>query len=231
MRQLAAEQPPLTRAEWVDRRLREAIITGEIAPGEKLVTEDLAQRWGVSPTPLRETYQRLAAEGLVDLTPQRGARVAEVSSHDFRDVYATRLLIEPHALRLSLQRRDGDWDKHVRSVYAPLRSELERGLTDVVAFEEAHSAFHLALIEGCGSPWLLRLIRMLQGHSTRYRLRSLTPRGGVEEVIHEHDDLLAACLDGDVELAADRLRAHLQLTIDSLESVSPPEPIPSGRKS
>lgn len=211
--------------------MREAIITGEIGPGEKLVTEDLAKKWGVSPTPLRETYQRFAAEGLVDLTPQRGARVAEMSKDDFLDVYATRLLLEPHALRLSLERRDGDWEDHVRAAYAPLRAELERGLTDLVAFEDVHGAFHQALIERCGSPWLLRLIRLLQGHSTRYRLQSLDPRGGVAEVIHEHEELLSACLEGNVDLAADRLRAHLQLTIDSLESVSTEQLIPSGRKS
>ena len=215
----------------MDRRLREAIITGEIGPGEKLITEDLAERWGVSPTPLRETYQRLAAEGLVELAPQRGARVAAMSHEDFRDVYATRLLLEPHALRLSLERRatDGDWGQHVRDAYQPLRAELEAGLPDVVAFEDAHSAFHRALIDRCGSPWLLRIIRLLHGHSTRYRLQSLAPRGGAEEVIHEHDELLAACIDGDVDLATDRLRAHLQLTIDSLES-PPTEPIPSGRE-
>lgn len=213
------ESVPLTRAEWVDRRLREAIITGEIGPGEKLMTEELARRWGVSPTPLRETYQRLAAEGLVELTPQRGARVAEMSREDLRDVYATRLLLEPHALSLSLEHCDDDWRAAVTDAYRPLRDELERGMPDAVVFETAHGAFHRALIERCDSPWMLRLIHMLQGHCSRYRLQSLGLRGGTEDVLQEHDELLEACFEGERDVAVERLRAHLQLTIDSLQQI------------
>ena len=71
-----APTTPPTRAEWVDTQLRRAILSGEFAPGEKLRAEHLADRWGVSPTPLRETFMRLAGEGFVIIEPQRGARVA-----------------------------------------------------------------------------------------------------------------------------------------------------------
>src|SRR5690606_5064419 len=70
-----APAEPLTRTEWIDRQLRAAILTNELAPGEKLVTTALAERWQVSPTPLRESLKRLAAEGLVELTPHGSARV------------------------------------------------------------------------------------------------------------------------------------------------------------
>ena len=70
-----AEHAPGTRADWAHQRLKAAILTGELAPGTKLVVDELSQRWAVSPTPLREAFQRLGGHGLVELTSQRGARV------------------------------------------------------------------------------------------------------------------------------------------------------------
>ncbi len=207
---------PLTRAEWVDRRLRHAIITGEFRPGERLVTEELARRWSVSPTPLREGYNRLAAEGLVELLPQRGARVARVSLADALEIYDIRQMLEPHALRVSLQHRDATWERDVRQTYDRLREQFATGLDDLVAFETAHQAFHSALLAHCQSGWLLRIIRTLQDHSVRYRLLSLAPRGGPAGVQAEHDALLAACVAGEVDSAVAQLRDHIQLTVDSV---------------
>lgn len=213
------DQRPLTRGEWVDRLLRTAIITGELAPGEKLVTERLADRWSVSPTPLREAYGRLAADGLVELLPQRGARVAEVSLEDSRDVYRVRHLLEPEALSLSLAHRDDAWEREVTDAFGHLERELTATPPDLVRFEEVHRVFHQALISRCGSPWLLRIIDLLQGHSVRYRLLSIEPRGGTDEVIKEHADLLDACLRGDTVQAIQHLTQHLELTLDALNNV------------
>lgn len=198
-------------------------MTGELNPGDKLVTETLAARWNVSPTPLREAYQRLAGEGLIELIPQRGARVATMSLEDALDVYATRQLMEPPALRRSLSNRTPDWEREVREAHERLRVQLGSGdFHDLLAFEDAHDSFHHALLSRCGSRWALRIIRMLQGHSVRYRLQSLEPRGGPSEVLREHDELLACCLRGDIDKAVDRLAQHIQLTIDSIIDLKDP---------
>jgi GntR family transcriptional regulator, carbon starvation induced regulator len=208
---------PLTRAAWVDRRLREAILSGALPPGAKLNTEELARRWSVSPTPLREAYHRLAAEGLVELVPQRGARVMPLSMDDALDIYSLRRMLEPHALRLSLKHHDDAWRGKVNEAFRPLR-DLLMNPGDAAEFEDAHNAFHTALLGRCGSPWLLRIIGVLQQHSARYRLLSLGPRGGALEVLAEHENLLAACLSGNVDQAADRLGDHLDLTIDAIST-------------
>ncbi|MGA0205557.1 MAG: GntR family transcriptional regulator, partial [Ilumatobacteraceae bacterium] len=65
---------PVTRADWADERLRAEILTGRLRPGDRIPVERLAEAWGVSATPIRESLRRLAGDGLVDLTPQRGAR-------------------------------------------------------------------------------------------------------------------------------------------------------------
>ena len=99
---LVSEAPP-TRAEWVDSLLRRAIVNGELAPGQKLYAERLAEQWGVSPTPLRETFQRLAGEGLVVIEPQRGARVAPVDVRQAAEIYEIRLLLDPVAIEHSVR--------------------------------------------------------------------------------------------------------------------------------
>ena len=101
-----------TRADWAEHRLRTAILTGELEPGERIRIEQLAAGWHLSPTPLREAIRSLAQTGLVELSPQRGATVAGLSPEEIADIYELRLLLEPRALR---------------GVAAPAQLELARG--------------------------------------------------------------------------------------------------------
>src|SRR5260370_34689442 len=98
---------PATRSEWAEDRLRQAILRGELRPGQRLHAGDLAERWHVSATPLREAFQRLAGEGLVELLPQRGGRVSELGSDEAARIYELRLLLAAPAPRPSLQAADG----------------------------------------------------------------------------------------------------------------------------
>src|SRR4051794_20094392 len=99
---------PATRSDWVEERLRAAILRGELEPGQRLHANDLAERWAVSATPLREAFQRLAGDGLVEVLPQRGARVSRLSVQEAANIYELRLLLEPVALRQSLDASDDD---------------------------------------------------------------------------------------------------------------------------
>ena len=138
------DRAPETRSDWALRRLRTAILTGEFPPGTKLRAEELAERWQVSPTPLREAFQRLGGARLVEVSPQRGVRVAEFTLEDAADLYALRLRLEPPALRQSLRRSD---DAHRREIADALaRLEAARTLEDGT---EAHLAFHAALLARC----------------------------------------------------------------------------------
>jgi DNA-binding GntR family transcriptional regulator len=208
---------PITRNEWVAARLREGILSGELAPGARLKADTLAERWRVSPTPVRESFQRLAAGGLVDIDPGRGARVAQLSPKEMVEIYSIRLLLEPLALRLSLERRTPQWEREVHAAHDELRAELEAGVPDVFRFEEIHRHLHETLISRSGSPWLLRLYRTLNDQSVRYRLLSIGPRGGPAEVLDEHERLVEDCLAEDnVDRAVESLYAHIRRTVDFL---------------
>lgn len=200
---------PLTRAAWVDQLLRRAILTGELAPGEKLYGEKLAERWGVSPTPLRESFQRLAGEGLVVIEPQRGARVAPIDSASAVHVYDLRLLLDPAALRASMEAAVGD-AAFVDEVDASLRRLVGRHRS-AVAFHDAHRAFHLTLVSRCPNPLLLHQVAQLLDQSQRYHVLSLrSSRGGDPHA--EHHELARAVGAGDVRAAVATLTAHLRHT-------------------
>jgi GntR family transcriptional regulator, carbon starvation induced regulator len=214
---------PITRNEWVAARLREGILSGELEPGLRLKADALAERWSVSPTPVRESLQRLAAGGLVDLEPGRGARVAGLSLKEMVEIYSIRLMLEPHALRLSLERRTPEWEAEVRTAYDALRRELEAGVPNLFRFEEIHAGLHEALISRCDSTWLLRLYRTLNDQSVRYRLLSIGPRGGPAEVLDEHERLVEQCLGGaSVDAAVQTLFAHIHRTVDAVTRAGSP---------
>lgn len=200
-----ASGAPSTRAEWVDERVRTAILTGALAPGSRLVTTQLAEELGVSATPLRESLRRLAADGLVDLPAHGVARVAPLSAQDAAEVYELRLRLEPDALARSIRRSDEDHRAEVAGAYGA----LEAVATPADALE-AHRAFHAALISRCDSRWLLRLCALLADHATRYALASTPARGSREAALAEHRGLRDAVLQGDAEGAEALLTAHLE---------------------
>jgi GntR family transcriptional regulator, carbon starvation induced regulator len=214
------EAAPETRSDWVYKRLKHAIVSGELPPGARLVAADLAQRWALSPTPLREAFQRLEGLGLVELSSQRGARVAPTSLAEVEEIYELRLLLEPWALRRSLEQSD---DAHRAEVAAAHKRFVEI-LTAVPTSDdrlilEAHRGFHGALLARCESLWLRRLTSLLADHSQRYLILNARYSQRVSESIAEHEQLLEATLAGDVERAARVLVAHLQEALATSRAV------------
>jgi DNA-binding GntR family transcriptional regulator len=202
-----------SRTEYAVVRLREAIVLGELRPGERLTTANLSRRWAISQTPLREAFQRLAAAGLVELSDGRGASVAPIQRSDLMEIFELRVLLEPLALRRSLEHADDGWRQRVTETHDELARVLRTGLDDKIEFDRAHHSFHTALLANCDSRWLLRLLETLVDNSRRYRLLSLAPRGGARKLLAEHRQLHKLSVGGDAEGATQALVEHLQLTM------------------
>jgi GntR family carbon starvation induced transcriptional regulator len=203
------ETAPQTRSDWVYERLKLAIVSGELPPGARLVAAELAQRWALSPTPLREAFQRLEGIGLVELSSQRGARVASTSVAEAEEIYELRLMIEPWALRRSLERSDDAHRAEVTAAHKRLFELLSPSSDDLLILE-AHRAFHAALLARCPSLWARRLTNLLAEHSQRYLLLNAQYSEHVSESMAEHPQMLEATLTGDVEQAVRLLVVHLQ---------------------
>jgi GntR family transcriptional regulator, carbon starvation induced regulator len=204
----AAVPDPVTRFTWAERKLKDAIIRGELRPGDKILVTRLAADWNCSPTPLREALSRLAAAGFVEATPQRGARVAAVSAEDARQVYELRILLEPMALEDSLQRADDEYRAEVSRSFEGFR--LVAGTTEpgLVQFE-AHRAFHDATYARCSSGWLRRIIGLLADNSARY-----TAMLGEHDEVLEHRRIHDAIVNGDAATAVAAVTEHLQPRLD-----------------
>jgi DNA-binding GntR family transcriptional regulator len=203
---------PVTRAEWADEQLRDEILSGRLRPGDRIPTERLAESWGVSATPIRESLRRLAGEGLVDLTPQRGARVAVVDAALVHEIYAVRLLLEPVALRQCLDAADGDptFGSDVQAAFSALASAA-----DATERLDAHRAFHLTLMSRCPNRTLLEQIASLMDRSRLFQIASAptdTPAGHA----HDHRRLRDAAIAGDVDTVIAIHSQHLTATIDAL---------------
>ncbi len=207
------EAPP-TRAEWVDGLLRRAIVHGELAPGEKLYAERLAEQWGVSATPLRETFQRLAGEGLVVIEPQRGARVAPISVEQAAEIYEMRLLLDPVALEQSV--RAGVDDAEYAADVRDALEALDRRHRSVTAFHDAHTRFHLALVSRCPNQRMLGQIAQLLEHSQRFQIIRVDSAARAGDAAAEHRVMAEAAIAGHATDAADSLRAHLAATLEAV---------------
>ena len=204
---------PQTLAEWVDVRLRSAILTGELAAGEKLRSEHLAAEWGVSPTPVREAFQRLAGEGMIVIEAQRGARVAEIDAAEAADFYELRLMLDPRALRSSMAAADDSFRRDVNDAHRALVS-TRRGAPEQLA---AHRAFHLALLSRCSNRHLLRMCAQLHDHTQRYQVTGAGAHRG-RGAAGEHLALRDAVLADDVKEATAVLSAHLRATLAAVHA-------------
>ena len=201
-------------ADHVERALRERILAGALEPGARLHQEALAEELGVSRTPLREAIGRLAADGLVDVLPNRGARVADVRPEDMRAAYEARLVIEPAAAALAATRASRAAHEALQATIADHRAA--RG--DVRASFLANRAFHLALVAAAGNPYLLRLGEALW--AGRVGLRVYERQRDAPEVIEADADAHETILDAIVARDADRAerltREHIARAMDGL---------------
>ncbi len=198
------------------QRIKRDIIFGELAPASRLKLDRLRERYGASVSTLRETLSRLASEGFVDAQDQRGFLVTPMSRDDLIEIANLRILLECHALRLSIGNGDTDWEGNVVSAYHKLNlteRKLHAGDTSHREDWKRYDwEFHLALIEACGSKNLLSLHSVLYDKYLRYQMLVLTYRG--EDTIDEHRKIVDATLNRDVNLAAETLRSHIEVGLE-----------------
>lgn len=211
-------EAPRTMASALVNSLRDDIIKGQLAPGSKLAIKELCERYDAGAIPMREALSRLATSGLVVAQDQRGFRVADISAAELRDITDARIHIECEALRRSLLAAGLDWEERLAGAHH--RMQRQRMLTPDgcidPAWENAHEAFHAALIGGSGSRWLAVLAEMLRDQTARYRhLSVVAPQREAEsgrDVGAEHRSLFEAALARDATTACALLAEHLRTT-------------------
>jgi DNA-binding GntR family transcriptional regulator len=202
--------------ETIFRTIRADILACRLLPGAKLKIAALAQRLDVSLGAVREALSRLSAEGLVVSETQRGFRVAPVSAADLTDLTTTRIEIESLCLRRAIAAQDVAWEAELLAAFHRLAHTPEREPNDAVRLADnwsrMHEAFHLALVSGCKSSWLLRLRGTLYMQSERYRRLSIPVARVDRDLVAEHRAIMDAAIARDAERATALLAEHLSTT-------------------
>jgi len=201
---------PLSITSVVDQvydAIRERIASGALPRGARIHQEDLADELGVSRTPVREALRRLAAEGLVEMRTNRGARVADVAGTDIRAAYEARLVVEPGAARLAAQRQLAAPLARMEAALAAQR----RSARSVERSFEANREFHLALVAASGNEFLTQLAQRLWVARIGAAIyeRQIEAQERILLDVAEHERILAAIQAGDARTAESLTRRHL----------------------
>lgn len=191
----------------VFKTLRQAILKGELAPGERLLEVQLADKLGVSRTPVREAIHKLSQEGLVVLIPRKGAEVASISEKSLRDVLEVRLALETLAVRLACERITEENLAILQQEFDAFRKAVERdALLDITQRDEA---FHDAIYNSTCNTRLVTMINNLREQMYRYRMEYIKERDKRETLVREHLEIMNAIKAGDSEAAQDAIRRHI----------------------
>ena len=194
------------------------ILTGVLRPAAKLRIQELAARYGIGATPIREALSRLSPLGLVQPVGNRGFRARAVSRDDLADITLTRQIAEAGALRRAMERGDADWEAEIVGALHRLKAATQRpvaGGADAadIEFDRAHKTFHLALIAACGSERLIELSSVLYDQAFRYRQVMMKSVRFADDFYDEHARLADEVLRRDVDIAAEHLSRHLASTL------------------
>lgn len=201
----AGEYLPLR--EVVFRSLREAILSGRLKPGERLMEMHLAQTLGVSRTPVREAIRKLELEGLAIMIPRKGAEVARITKKQLQDVLDVRKALE--ALAVQLACRHMTKDNIIRLERAHLRVKEMSEKKDVRAMVKADVHFHEIIYNAADNDKLLQILNNLRQQMYRYRLEYLKNVQNHKVIVQEHEMILEAVRTADEERAAGAMRRHI----------------------
>ncbi|MCA8155590.1 GntR family transcriptional regulator [Burkholderia contaminans] len=198
-------------------RMKTSIIRCELEPGTRLKVESLSKTYGLSSSPIREALNRLAQDGIVQATENRGFWVAPISIDDFKDITRLRILLEHEALMDSIEHGDDDWEVAVLTAFHRLSLAEKRMGTGPVALDddwsERHRAYHMALLSATPSPLLLNMVGSLFDRAERYRRYSALHRTGERHKGAEHEALMKAAIGREKDKAAKLLRKHIEGTL------------------
>ena len=183
----------------VFQTLRQAILHGELKPGERLMEIHLAERLGVSRTPIREAIRKLELEGLVVMIPRRGAVVASITEKDLKDVLEVRRTLEILAGEVACERITPELLMELKSAGEEFANRLA----------EADVRFHEIIYEATGNARLIHILNNLREQMYRYRLEYLKDKGSHERLHQEHREIYNGIKNGDKSVVGKAVCVHI----------------------
>ena len=201
------ENAYLPLRDVVFQTLRQAILKGELQPGERLMEIKLAERLGVSRTPIREAIRKLELEGLVVMIPRKGAAVANITEKDTKDVLEVRRTLEMFAVEVACDRITPEQLEQLKE--AAKAFEASNGSMDLIRIAETDMHFHEIIYEATHNERLVQMLNNLRENMYRYRIEYLKDPNYYNSLVAEHQEILDAVENGDKERARVCMRDHI----------------------
>jgi DNA-binding GntR family transcriptional regulator len=195
-----------SKKDLVVEVIRDAILSGELEPGARLLQEDLAERLQVSSTPVREALRQLETEGILQSSPNRGVRVTEVDLRAVHEIYLIRADLEALATRMAVPNLHPSDVRRLRSLQAEIEDLIRRG--ELKELRRLNYELHTFIYEAAGLPELLKIIRGLWTKFPWDTLHVLPNRAFMSADEHAH--LIRAIEEGDANLASRLMREHIE---------------------
>ncbi len=193
--------------EVVFNTLREAILTGDLEPGEHLMEVKLANKLGVSRTPIREAIRKLELEGLVVMTPRRSAEVARITKEDLNDVLEVRRVLESLAIQLCCAKRTGQEIVLLRENLNTFRKYIRENKVKEIAVTDVQ--FHDIIYQSTGNKRLNQILYNLREQMYRYRMEYIKDKETRNNLILEHEEIIRAIEERDVKRAKEAILNHI----------------------
>lgn len=188
--------------------LRKAILKGELKPGERLMEIALAEKLGVSRTPVREAMRKLENEGLVVMAPRRGAQVANITEKDLNDVLEVRIALENLSIEKACARMNEAELEELKKAAENFDKTMEDG--NLVKLAEADVAFHEVIYRASDNKRLQQVLNNLREHIYRYRVEYLKDEDTRNQLVNEHEELYEAIKNRDVKRAQEISYNHIE---------------------
>lgn len=198
----------LTLRERILETIRDAIISGALKPGEKVAEPELAERFGISRTPIREAFRQLESEGYLTVIPRKGAVVVSFSQRDVEEFYAIKSILEGYAARKACEKLTDRELVKLEAINEKLRTLAEDG--DIKHFFKVHNDFHDLFIKAADNSKLTDLITSLVGKFQRLRVASLSLPGRMRVSVDEHEKIIGAFRARDAEKAEKLVRKNAE---------------------
>lgn len=203
-----------TLREKILETIRDAILKGTMKPGERVSEPELAERFGISRTPIREAFRQLESEGYLEVIPRKGAVVASLSERDVEEFYAIKIILEGFAARMAAENLSVKDIERLESINDRLQQIAKEG--DVKTFFRVHNEFHEVFIKAAGNEKLYEMINHLVLRFKRLRLASLSQPGRMEISVEEHRNMIQAFKNHDGDRADSLVRHAATIGADVL---------------
>ena len=191
----------------VFKTLRQGILTGELKPGERLMEIHLANKLGVSRTPIREAIRKLELEGLVTMIPRRGAEVAQITEKSMKDVLEVRKVLDNLSVELACERITEEEKEQLRNACIDFEEAVKSG--DFARVAKTDVAFHDIIIAATRNIRLSQMVNNLAEQMYRYRFEYIKDSSQHARLVREHEEIYLGIVEGNREKALAAIEAHI----------------------